>query len=131
VLADFDGDGRADPTTYRAASGEWRIWPSTANFVMVGPIQWGASNDIPMPGDYDGDRRTDLAIYRPSTGRWHVLLSSTGMKTALDIQWGDANDRPLAIDYDNDGKADLALPRFGGFEILLSRSNYTNSVTVR
>ena len=95
------------------------------------PISWGASGDLPVAADYDGDRRTDIAIYRPSTGRWHVLLSSTNFQTALDIRWGDANDRPMPIDYDNDGRADLALPRFGGFDILLSRSNYTNSVSVR
>ena len=131
IRGDFDGDLRLDPATYRAATGEWRIWPSAINFALVGPIVWGTSEDIPVPADYDGDRRTDLALYRPSTGRWYVLLSSTGMQTSLDIQWGDANDRPMPIDYDNDGRADLALPRFGGFEILLSSSNYTSSVTVR
>jgi hypothetical protein len=131
IRGDFDGDGRIDPATYRAATREWRFWLSTRNFVLSGPLQWGASNDIAVPADYDGDRRTDIAVYRPSTGRWYALLSSTNMQTTLDIQWGDANDRPMPMDYDNDGRADLALPRFGGFEILLSRSNYTTSVTVR
>jgi hypothetical protein len=131
VRGDFDGDGRADPATYRASNGEWRFWLSSNSFRLVGPVRWGASTDIPVAADYDGDRRADIAVYRPSTGRWHVLLSSTNFQTTLDIQWGDADDRPMPIDYDNDGKADLALPRFGGFDILLSRSNYTTSVSVR
>jgi hypothetical protein len=131
VLGDFDGDGRNDPATYRPGSGEWRIWWSSMNFAPSNPVVWGVSTDLPMAADYDGDHKTDLAVYRPSTGRWRVLLSSTNQQTSLDIQWGDADDRPMPIDYDNDGRADLALPRLGGFDILLSSSNYTTSITVR
>jgi hypothetical protein len=131
VRGDFDGDGRNDPATYRTASGEWRVWRSSSNFVVANPIVWGGNADLPVAADYDGDGRTDIAVYRPPTGTWHVLLSSTNMQTSLEIQWGVADDRPMPIDYDNDGRADLALPRFGGFDILLSASNYTTSVTVR
>jgi hypothetical protein len=131
VPGDFDGDGRDDPATYRKTTGEWRVWPSASNFVAASPVVWGVSTDLPVPADYDGDGRTDVAVYRPSTGRWYVLLSSTNQQSSLEIQWGNSIDRPIAIDYDNDGRADLALPRFGGFDILLSGSNYTTSVTVR
>ena len=131
VAGDFDGDGRPDPATYRRATGEWTVRVSSRNFTAAAPVVWGVSSDVPVPADYDGDRRTDIAVYRPSTGTWHVLLSSTNMQTSLDVRWGDATDRPLAIDYDRDGRADLALPRAGNYEILLSGSNYTNSVTVR
>jgi len=131
LQGDFDGDDREDPATYRTSTGEWRVWPSLNNFVPTSPIVWGGGDDIPVPADYDGDRRTDIAVYRPATGMWHVLLSSTNMQTSLDVQFGDANDRPVAIDYDGDGRADLALPRFGGFEILLSSTNYVTTVTVR
>ncbi len=131
VPGDYDADGRDDPATYRKTTGEWRVWPSASNFVVASPIVWGVSTDLPVPADYDGDGRTDLGVYRPSTGMWHVLLSSTNMQTSLDVQWGNSIDRPIPIDYDNDGRADLALPRFGGFDILLSGSNYTTSVTVR
>lgn len=131
LQGDFDGDTRADPATYRASTGEWRVWMSINNFVASSPIVWGGGSDIPVPADYDGDHRTDIAVYRPAIGTWHVLLSTTNMQSSLDVQWGNANDRPVPIDYDGDGKADLALPRFGGFEILLSSTNYTTSVTVR
>ena len=131
IQGDFDGDGRNDPASYRSATGEWRVWPSGNNYAASAPVVWGASGDIPVAADYDGDRRTDIAVYRPSTGRWHVLLSSTGQQSSLEVQWGTATDRPLPIDYDFDGRADLAVSRFGGFDILLSSSNYTISVTVR
>ncbi len=131
VRGDFDGDGRDDPATYREATGEWRVWPSTSNFVPASPVVWGAATDVVVPADYDGDGRTDIAVYRRSTGTWHALFSSTNMQSGLEVQWGNADDRPVAIDYDNDGRADLALPRFGGYQILLSSSNYTSSVTVR
>jgi hypothetical protein len=129
VRGDFDADGRNDPATYRPATGEWRIWWSGLDYAASDPVVWGAANDVPVAADYDGDLKTDLAVYRPSTGRWHLWLSGT--QTRVEIQWGDASDRPLAIDYDNDGRADLALQRFGGFDILLSGSNYTTSIVVR
>ncbi len=131
VDGDFDGDGRSDPATYRPATGEWRVWPSSRNYVLATPIVWGAGADLPVPADYDGDRLTDIAVYRPSTGTWHILLSSTRMQSSREIQWGEATDRPVPIDYDRDGRADLALPRSGGFEILLSSSNYEDSIHVK
>ncbi len=130
VRGDFDGDGRNDPATYRASTGEWHRWHSGSDFAAQTPVVWGAAADIPVPADYDGDGRTDIAVYRPSTGTWHALLSSTNMQTQLEVQWGDAGDRPVPLDYDNDGRADLALVRLGKFEILLSGSNYTTSIKV-
>jgi hypothetical protein len=129
VSGDFDGDGHSDPATFRPDSGEWRIWFSSQDYAAANPITWGIANDIPVPADYDGDGVTDVAIYRPSRGRWRVSRSSNG--TLLRVHWGEAGDKPLAIDFDHDGRADLALPRAGGFDILLSSSNYTTSVSVR
>lgn len=129
VVGDFDGDGRTDPATYRASTGEWRTWPSRSNFVAATPVVWGGGTDVPVPADYDGDGSTDFAVYR--SGTWHVLLSSTNRQSSLDIQWGGAADRPVPLDHDGDGRADLALLRFGGFEILLSSTNYATSVIVR
>ena len=128
VSGDFDGDGRLDLATYSPTSAEWRIWTSGANFTTSTRMVWGSAGDVPLPADYNGDRVTDLGIYRPSTGTWHLWLSGT--QTPLAVEWGGAEDKPVALDHDGDGKADLALIRSGGYEILLSSSNYLKSVQV-
>ena len=128
VSGDFDGDGRLDLATYSPTSAEWRIWTSGANYVTSTRMVWGSAGDVPLPADYNGDRVTDLGIYRPSTGTWHLWLSGT--QTPLAVEWGGAEDKPVALDHDGDGKADLALIRNGGYEILLSSSNYLKSVQV-
>ena len=131
VAADFDGDGLSDPAVFTAMTGEWRLWLSSQRYAPSSPLVWGAQNDVPVPADYDGDKRADLAVFKPSTGTWSIVLSNSGNPTRLDLAWGRAGDKPAAFDYDNDGRADLALPRSGGFDILLSGTNYTSSVTVR
>jgi hypothetical protein len=129
---DFDGDGRPDVATYRRATGEWRIWPSSTGALTPNPpIQWGLSTDVPVPADYDGDGRTDPAAYRPSNGIWYILLSTKNLQDRREVEWGTATDRPLPIDVDNDGRADLALVRPDGFEVLLSSTNYTTRITIR
>ena len=129
VSGEFDGDGRPDLGTYRLSSGEWRLWTSGSNFLTATLLVWGAAGDVPLPADYNGDRVTDLGVYRPSTGTWHLWLS--GSETPWTVQWGGLEDKPIALDHDMDGKADLALIRNGGYEILLSSSNYLKSVHVR
>lgn len=128
VSGDFDGDGRNDLATYRKSSSEWRIWTSGSNFSTPTVMVWGMAGDRPVAADYNGDRITDFAVYRPSTGTWHLSLSGT--QTPLALQWGGAEDVPVPLDHDGDGKADLALIRGGGYEILLSSSNYLRSVRV-
>src|SRR5206468_403151 len=62
VPGDYNGDGKADVTLYRRATGQWFIGgitgPSGSTF--------GAPNkDIPLLGDFNGDGRSELAVYRP------------------------------------------------------------------
>ena len=128
VSGDFDGDGRNDLATYRKSSSEWRIWTSGSNFTTPTLMVWGMVGDRPVAADYNGDRVTDFAVYRPSTGTWHLSLSGT--QTPLALKWGGAEDVPVPLDHDGDGKADLALIRGGGYDILLSSSNYLRSVRV-
>ena len=80
------------PATYRGATGEWRVWPSSTNYGAADSDRLGYQHRRAGAADYDGDRRTDIAVYRPSTGTWHVLLSSTNMQSGLEIQWGNATD---------------------------------------
>jgi hypothetical protein len=100
---DFDGDGRADISVFRASNGVWHLNRSQAGYTS---LQFGLPNDIIVPADYDGDGKTDVAIYR--NGFWHLLRSELGYTT---LQWGGNGDIPQPGDYDGDGKADLAVFR--------------------
>jgi hypothetical protein len=50
LLGDFDGDGRADLTIWRASTGTWYWLTSSSGYSYSSArgIQWGASTDIPM-----------------------------------------------------------------------------------
>jgi len=60
-FADFDGDGKADLSTFRPSTGIWYLNRSTAGFTAM---QWGIATDIITPADFDGDDKTDLAVWR-------------------------------------------------------------------
>ncbi len=128
VAGDFDGDGFADLSTYRA--GEWRIWTSRSGFANLTLINWGGIADRPVAADYDGDQITDVGVYQPLSGRWEIRLSKT--QQPLVLTWGGGtDDQAVAVDADGDGKADLVIVRDGVHWILLSSTNYSTSVTVR
>jgi hypothetical protein len=128
---DFDGDGKADVTTYRPATGVWNVLKSTTNYTSSTGYQWGVSSDVTVPADYDGDGKTDIAIFRPATGFWYVLLSSTGFSNFISYQWGVSTDVPTPADYDGDGKADVAVyrPATGVWYALRSTTNSTSYIS--
>jgi len=108
---DFDGDGAADPTIWRASDSTWyvygvRAWTVSAN-----------KGDIPVPGDYDGDGIAYRATYTPSTSTWHTEIG--------DIVYGTEGDIPVPADYDGDGVTDIAVwrPSDGTWYIYGFRAN--------
>jgi len=109
VLADYDGDGRADVAVYRPSTGEWFISYSSGG---ARTVQWGspANQDQPVPADFDGDGKADIAVYRKTSGRWLMLLSGGGSRI---VDWGapSLDDVPLPADYSGDGRADVAVYR--------------------
>jgi uncharacterized delta-60 repeat protein len=104
---DFDGDGKADVSVFRASENKWYVLRSSDSAIYQ-PV-FGTSGDVPVPADYDGDRKTDVAIFRPSSGQWWYQSSINGAQIAS--TFGQNGDIPRPSDFDGDGKADLVLFR--------------------
>ena len=107
-IVDFDADRKTDITIWRPSNGYWYIIRSSDGNITY--TQWGAPNDIPVPGDYDGDGKTDIAVYRASTGAWWIKPSGAGSIYGVGFG-GDPSDLPVPGDYDGDGKTDIAIYR--------------------
>jgi hypothetical protein len=125
---DYDGDGKTDPTVYRASEGNWYVQYSAGGY--FGAYVGAGPSDIFVPGNYDRDRVADIAIWRPSTGDFYILESQTN--TFVTIQHGQANDEPVARDYDGDGKTDCAVARRvnGALIWIIRRSSDTSVFSV-
>ncbi len=103
---DYDKDGKADYSVFRATNNTWYILNSAGGFAFV---PFGATDDTLTPGDYDGDGKSDISVFRDSNGAWYRLNSSNGAFSA--VQFGASGDDTVARDYDGDGKTDQAVAR--------------------
>lgn len=113
-FADFDGDGKSDPTAFRPSTGVWYMNRSTQGFAAM---QLGVSTDVLTPADFDGDDKTDLAVWREAPAQqaaFYILQSTTS--TVRTETFGQTGDKTVAVgDWDGDGKADPAVYRDSAF----------------
>ncbi len=107
TLFDFDGDGRADVSVFRASTNRWYGLLSSNSTVTE--QEFGVAGDVVAPADYDGDGKTDIAIFRPSAGDWWYKSSINGAQ--VNVHWGASGDVPRPGDFDGDGKADFVVYR--------------------
>ena len=116
VVGDWDGDGKADLSVYRAdTSGGQSVFyyrPSITGTGVVS-IYWGTTGDKPVAADYDGDGKFDAAVFR--SGNWYINQSSNNQIKAENF--GLSTDKLVPADYDGDGKTDVAVFRDGEWYI--------------
>lgn len=119
--ADYDGDGRDDPTLLRRVNGQW-LWSyrasstNTLRSVAFG-IATGSqtTDDVPMAGgDFSGDGRADLVVIRRNASGPETIIwgdSVTGQQISSFI-WGEYNtDFYILGDFLGDSRMDFAVWR--------------------
>jgi len=119
-VADFDGDGLADPVM--VADGKWYIWLSSSG----GEAPKGPSFTMPVPSgevdwvaaDFDGDGKADPAMV--VNGSWTVWFSADRYQLSGPYVMSVPDGVPVAADFDGDRKADPAMVANGNWTFWFS-----------
>jgi hypothetical protein len=126
-LADFDGDGRADPcfhsgTTFRCDLEHRGRGPGAQ-------VQFGEATDLPLLGDVDGDGRAEACVRRGD-----LLACDTahdGGRAEFEIHFGSPGGTALLGDLDGDRRDDLCLFQDGLFSCDTAHDGGAAERTVR
>ena len=124
-LADFDGDGVADPIYYDTDGrfSTFNVDLSTANgrdFAVDFSVAYGIPGDRPFVGDFDGDGQADLGLYRngitSGSGvpfmQFFVDTDRDGGEADTEVWFGVPGDEPFIGDVDADGRIDPGVFRY-------------------
>ena len=125
MLADYDGDGGADLTIYRA-DGTFRLLLSSLGYGYYSFSSIYGGQCIPQPGDFDGDRYADPAVVEPSTGYWRYYSSKDSYdRWRKTTTWYTSGCTPVCGDIDGDRYADIAYVNANGnWHILMTSWGY-------
>lgn len=110
-IADFDGDGFADPSVFQPLNGNWAMRLSAGFYNSAVWIDFLGSNGfVSAVADYDGDGKADPAVYQPNTGSWIIRMSARHYDCLLLNSFlGGQGWQTATADYDGDRKADPAI----------------------
>lgn len=123
--ADLDHDRKTDFTVFRPSTQTWYSLSSGSNNPIY--LNFGLSQDRPVPGDYDGDGILDYAVRRPgTTNQWWIQHSSSFGLYLFEL--GSDADLSVQADYDGDGKTDVAVFNAGTWSIRRSSDNVLQTV---
>jgi hypothetical protein len=126
-LADFDGDGRADPchhsgTTFRCDLDHRGRGPRAR-------VRFGELSDHPLMGDIDGDGRAEACVRRGDL--FACDTGHNGGRAELEIHFGDPNGTALLGDLDGDRRDDICLFRDGVFSCDVAHNGGAPERTIR
>lgn len=131
AVGDYDGDGKADPAVYDAATGILGVRLSGAGYYPVRTTLngLGHAGDVMASADYDGDGKADPTMYNSNTGDWRIMLSSAGyftIETTLNYLGGYPYYSAMGADFDGDQRADpfVYVEAVGWWRFMMSGDNY-------
>lgn len=124
LLADYDGDGYADPTLFRT-DGSFRFLLSRLGYYSYSTVY--DSQCIAQQGDFDDDGVADPAVLDTSSGYWRFYSSLDNYsRYYIPVIWYVTGVTPVCGDYDGDHYADpmAYVNASGEWYILASRYDY-------
>jgi uncharacterized protein YjdB len=122
VVADFNGDGKADVAVANfggvTGGGSVSVLPGNGDGTFQTAVNYAAGNGpiAMVAGDFNADGKTDLVVANYSDNTVSVLLGNGDgtFQTAVNFAAGIAPSAMAIGDFNGDGKLDLAIINFPG-----------------
>jgi hypothetical protein len=114
LLADFDGDHRADVFWYGPGGNPDHHWFGRADKQFGGVAATVLGTYSPITGDFDGDGRADIFWYGPGGANDSLWFGRTGHAFAGKNVTVNGTYEPLTGDFDGDHRTDILWYGRGG-----------------